>query len=253
MDKLLKPARIIFSLGMLALGVVCFIVKDFIVGRPPAWRVALEINPALAYVSGSLIILAALAIILHRKAALAAVLIALIIFLLSVVRHLVQFNDWLNAYKAMALFGGSLIVACSFFKEDPKITNEFSVSERMIINIIVVGCLFLAVFLCASGYAHFKFAEFVENFIPAYIPFRKFWAYFCGVCLVTGGVGLLIHQTKKWAALFSGVMIFGWFVLLHIPRFLANVNDPSDRMGLCESFTFAGIFFVLAGMHATKE
>jgi hypothetical protein len=48
-------------------------------------------------------------------------------------------------------------------------------------------------------------------------------------------------------------MIFGWFVLLHIPRFLANVNDASDRLGLCESFTFAGILFVLAGMHATKE
>jgi len=50
--------------------------------------------------------------------------------------------------------------------------------------------------------------------------------------------------------LLSGIMLMGWFVLLHIPRFIANTNDVSDRMGLCESFSFAGIFFVLAGILA---
>jgi hypothetical protein len=48
-------------------------------------------------------------------------------------------------------------------------------------------------------------------------------------------------------------MLGGWFVLLHIPRFLANVNDASDRMGLCESFTFCGIFLVLAGISSKKN
>jgi uncharacterized membrane protein len=253
MDKLLKLARINFALGMLALGVVCFIAKDFIVGRPPAWPAEFEINPALAYVSGSVMILAALAILLNKKAGSAAMLIALFIFLLSVLRHLFNFSDWLNAYKAMALFGGSLIVACSFLKEDSKLTQNFSVSSSARRNIVMIGSLFLAIFFVASGYAHFKFADFVVNFIPAFIPFRTFWAYFCGICLIAGGVGVLIIQTRKWAALLSGIMVMGWFLLLHIPRFLANVNDASDRMGLCESFTFAGIFFVLAGMHANAE
>jgi hypothetical protein len=47
-------------------------------------------------------------------------------------------------------------------------------------------------------------------------------------------------------------MLSGWFFLLHIPRFLANTNDAGDRMGLCESFTFAGIFFALTAVF-TKE
>jgi hypothetical protein len=38
MNTLLKPGRIIFATGLLALGVICFISKDFIVGRPPAWQ-----------------------------------------------------------------------------------------------------------------------------------------------------------------------------------------------------------------------
>jgi hypothetical protein len=50
-----------------------------------------------------------------------------------------------------------------------------------------------------------------------------------------------------------GIMIAGWFLLLHIPRFFANVNDPSDQMGLCESFAFAGIMFVLYGLFKVKK
>jgi hypothetical protein len=56
--------------------------------------------------------------------------------------------------------------------------------------------------------------------------------------LFAGGAGLLIPPTRKWAALLSGI---------------ANTNDVSDRMGLCESFTFIGIFFVLAGMFSGKK
>jgi uncharacterized membrane protein len=249
MNTLLKSGRLIFATGMLALGGICFIAKDFIVGRPPAWPEGLHVNPVLAYVSGGILILAALAIIVNKKAGAAALLIALLIFSLAILRHAPHFmNDWLNGYKAMALFGGSLIVACSFFKEDSKITAGISMSGQSIKNTVLLGCVTLAGFFISAGYAHFKFADFVNDFIPAYIPFRPFWTYFCGICLVAGGAGLLVPQTRKLAALLSGVMVFGWFLLLHIPRFLANTNDASDRMGLCESFTFAGIFFVLAGM-----
>jgi hypothetical protein len=75
-----------------------------------------------------------------------------------------------------------------------------------------------------------------------------FWTYFCGVCLIAGGIGILLRPTIHLASLLLGIMIFGWFLLLHIPRFIANMNDPSDRMGLCESFAFAGVFFTLAAI-----
>jgi uncharacterized membrane protein YphA (DoxX/SURF4 family) len=103
------------------------------------------------------------------------------------------------------------------------------------------------------GYAHFKFAEFVENLIPDYIPFHLFWTCFAGICLLAGGIGLLIPTTRKLAALLSGILVLGWFLLLHILRFLANTNDVSDRMGVCESFIFVGIFFVLAGMYSRED
>jgi uncharacterized membrane protein len=249
MNKLITPGRIIFSIGMIALGCICFISKDFIVGRPPAWPTSFEVNPALAYISGTILVLAAIAVLIKKKGAYAALLIAALIFLLSILRHLTHFmSDWLNTYKAMALCGGTLIIAASFFREDV-VSLRGNNTKRKLINVLIsAGCILIAAFFIAGGYAHFKFAEFVKDFIPAYIPFRAFWTYFCGICLVAGGLGLIIPPTRRLAALLSGIMIGGWFILLHIPRFLANTKDASDRMGLCESFAFTGILFVLAGM-----
>jgi uncharacterized membrane protein len=104
-------------------------------------------------------------------------------------------------------------------------------------------------FFIISGFAHFKFDDFIINgFIPTYIPFHPFWTYFCGVALMAGGLGLLVKQTRSWAAALTGLMILLWFFLLHIPRASYAPHDYSEWMGVCESFTFSGILFTLAGL-----
>jgi uncharacterized membrane protein len=247
MGKLLTIGRLMFVIGMVALGFLGLVYKDFIIGRPPAWQEGLSLNPALGYITSGLVMLGGVAILFKKKPGLVTLGIAFLILLLSVSRHMPQFmNDWLNAYKAMALAGGALIVACSFFREWRFDVPGFTTEKMTIDAFSFLGCLLLALFFIAAGYAHFKFDDFVKNFIPNYIPFRSFFTYFCGICLFAGGVGILIPQTRTLAAVLSGCMIAGWFLLLHIPRFITNPNDASDRMGLCESLTFAGIFFVLA-------
>jgi uncharacterized membrane protein YphA (DoxX/SURF4 family) len=195
------------------------------------------------------LILAAAAIVLKKKADTAALLIAALIFLLSVLRHLPVFmNDWANGFKCLALMGGSMIVACSFFQVEGNNATLLRFNERFRTRLVTVGCILLGVFFLACGYAHFKYVDFVNSLIPSFIPFHTFWTYFCGICLLAGGVGLLIPQTIKWTALLSGIMVLGWFLLLHVPRFLADPGNQSDQMGVFESFTFVGVFFVLAGM-----
>jgi uncharacterized membrane protein len=253
MDKLVKSGRLIYATGIASLGILCIISKDFIVGRPPAWPADFVFNPVLAYVTGTILVLAAVAIILKKRAGLAALVIATLIFFLSVLRHLPHFmEDWGNSYKSMALVGGTLIISASFFREEANGSSGKAFSERAMKNFVFIGCIFIAAFFIACGYSHFKFDDFVKTYIPDYIPFRAFWTYFCAICLFAGAAGLIIPQTRRLAALLSGIMIGGWFLFLHIPRFIANTNDPSDRMGLFESFTFVGILFVLAGMLRDK-
>jgi uncharacterized membrane protein len=241
MHTLTRIGRVVFATGIIALGFLSVIVKDFIIGRPPAGTTGFN-NPAWVYFSATVVIIAALLILLQKKIRSAAFCIALLILIFSVSRHAIAgFADWLNTYKALALVGGALIVGSSFSTQPSKDIY------------IWAGRILLAVFFIAGGYAHFKFAGFVESFIPDYIPFRNFWAYFCGICLFAGGVGILVPQTVKWAALLSGIMVAGWFLLLHIPRFAANTHDASDRLGLLESFTFAGICFALAGIFSRRK
>src|SRR5438876_2441843 len=106
MDKLIKPGRSIFAIGIMALGILCIISKDFIVGRPPAstWAAGIPGKLAWAYISGSLFVIAGLAILFNKKAGLASLVVAVMILVFSfVLRHLYEMTDWLNAYKALAL------------------------------------------------------------------------------------------------------------------------------------------------------
>ena len=257
MYNLVKPGRIFFAIGIIALGILSIVAGDFITGRPPGWPAAIPGKLIWAIISGTVFVIAGIAIILHKKAGPASLVIGLIIFIYSFLfRHLPAMftNDWegilwsLNAYKTLALSGGAFIVAASFFKKEGSPINRFISNEKLVFT----GIIFLSFFLIIAGCSHFKFAQFVIDFIPAYIPFHAFWTYFCAIALLAGGVGILIKQTRKLAATLSGLMIFGWFILLHIPRFINAPGDPSDRMGLCESLAISGILFVLAGM-SSKE
>jgi uncharacterized membrane protein len=232
-NRLLFLGRALYALALIGLGALCFLGKDFIIGRPPPWPPSFTAAPVLGYVTGAMIVLSSLAIFLRRSGYAAGLVNAALIFFLSVARHLPHFmDDWLNSYKSMALAGGSLIIAASF-------------SDRGSKGFLVLGKVGLSAFFIACGYAHFKFHDFVRDFVPAYIPFHSFFATFTGLCLIAGGVGIWIPAVKKWAALLSGIMVAAWFVLLHIPRFLTDPKNVSDQMGLAESLAIAGIFFVL--------
>jgi uncharacterized membrane protein len=228
--------------------------NDFIVGRPPAWPAGFGGKETLSLVLNVLLVAGCVAIIFQRQGAFAAFLAAAIIFtfsfLIRYIHAIVKADPkeilWnINAYKTLALIGGSLIAGVYFLRiNSPRSGKIF----------LVIGTIFLSMFFIISGFAHFKFDDFIiDSFMPSYIPFHPFWTYFCGIALIAGGIGIQIYPLRKIAALLAGIMIAGWFLLLHIPRFFANVNDPSDQMGLCESFAFAGIMFVLYGLFKVKK
>jgi hypothetical protein len=115
--NLLKTGRSIFAIGMTALGFFCFVFRDFIVGRPPLWQQHMNDNIAFGAICGTVVILISLAILISRQGGIAALILAAMILVLSVFRHLPVFmNDWVNAYKAFALLGGALIVGGSFLR-----------------------------------------------------------------------------------------------------------------------------------------
>lgn len=246
-DHLLKSGRIIFAIGMMGLGVYCLIFQNFVVARPPGWKVPVSL--LVAYTSGSLLVLSSVAILFNKKVGIAARVMGAVILVFSVFKNFPDFSlDAVRAYKALAYFGAALIVFASSLPEDAGIKNRLLSDKNFARWVFISGCVLLAAFFIVGGRAHFKWADGVQYLIPEYIPWRLFWTYFAGVCLFAGGIGLLLPPTRRLAAILSGVMIMGWVLLLHLPRLIYNPTDPDIRLEIFEATAFSGIFFFVAGM-----
>ena len=92
------------------------------------------------------------------------------------------------------------------------------------------------------------FADFVKTLVPAWIPGSLFWTYFAGIALLLAGVGLIIKKTVRLAALLSGIMIFTWMIILHIPRAIASLQEIGEWLGCVETMAFSGSLFVLSAL-----
>ena len=112
-------------------------------------------------------------------------------------------------------------------------------------NYITLGRICLGTFLLITGVQHFIVTEFVASLIPEWFPGNAiWWTRFAGVALLAGGAGLLVPATAALAGLLSGLMVFSWFWIVHIPRTFASV---SDGLAVFEALAVSGIALVIAG------
>jgi uncharacterized membrane protein len=143
---------------------------------------------------------------------------------------------WTNPAKVLALAGGALMLAAV-----PR-GAELSRAGRL----SFLGPWLLGVFLVICGVQHFVYAGFVDTLVPPWLPpGQRFWTYFAGLALVAGGVGLVVPRTARWAALASGVMIFLWVPLVHIPRSL-EFKSAFELAGVLEALALSGVAFLAA-------
>lgn len=240
--------RLCFALALIAFGAQQFIYGDFVPGRAPAWPEGVPGGFVWACVSGVLFVAAGVAILVDRKVWLAGVTVGTMIFLWALLRHIpavVADSDigaaWTMAGKALAFFGGAFAVAAS---------DEDVVDGAWREWFVYLGRFCLGAFLALGGIQHFLFPEFVATLVPGWIPGHLFWTYFAAVALVAGGVGLMLPKVARLAAALSGLMVFLWFLILHIPRAVtaADAQRRNEWTAVFESLAVAGIAFLLAGL-----
>ena len=115
--------------------------------------------------------------------------------------------QWTSALKTLALSGGAWLVAA---------TATSSVRVRLLMA--GAGRIFFAAFLVLCAIQHFIWASAVAGLVPAWISHRLFWTYVAGTALAAGAVGILIPKTRRLAGGLTGIMIFSWVFLVHLPR-----------------------------------
>jgi uncharacterized membrane protein len=239
LDTLARLGRVFFGISLIAFGVQQFLWGDFVAGRarvfPATWSGRVE----WAWVSGLVLILCGAAIVAGRWLRAGGLTVAVMIFTWAVVRNIplaladrIYGGAWTNLGKGLALTGGGLAVA--------------GLPRRW----LHVARVLLGAFLISSGIQHFLFVPFVMTLVPAWVGAARFWTCFAGVALIAGGLGLIVPWTARLAGSLSGLMIFLWFVMLHVPRALAAADAASRRnewTAVFEALAMSGIALVLAG------
>lgn len=240
--------RSFFAIGLIALGIEHFFFGDFITGRAPAWPESLPGRLVWAWLSGITFIVSGGAILLGKRARAAALLTAVLIASWALLRHIPILaaesflsGAWTRAGKALTFTGGAMAIAATFPRMRAPLLNFMNLRSEL----IVVGRGALGLFLVIAGIQHFLFTKFVVSLIPTWFPGNAvFWTYFAAVALISGGIGLFIPRTARLAALLSGLMVFSWFWIVHIPRSLDGV---SDSIAVFEALAVSGIALALSG------
>ena len=137
--------------------------------------------------------------------------------------------------------------------------NESNQKESSLISllekIIPFGGVFMCITMISFGIDHLLYTEGVSTLVPVWIPGRMFWTYFAGVALIGSGITIILRIQLKLSALLLALMILIWFLILHIPRAVA---DPYSLQGnevssVFEAFGFSGIAYLIAYGYHTKR
>jgi len=234
MDVLLRAGRFCLGAAVAASGLMQVINVAFVrlVPALPGW---LPAQSLWAVATGAALVLIGAAILTGYRSRLAAVGLAgllLIVFGFRTPELAANSGALANPAKILAMVGGALLLGGRGEKR------------------AWIASVFLGLFFLICGWAHFQYSGFVDNMVPAWIPpNQRFWTYFSAVALLAGGVGVMFPQTRRLAAILSGVMIFMWVLVLHIPLAL-KMRNAFELAGVFEALALTGVCWLVAARPA---
>lgn len=253
MKNLIALGQSFIAIAMIAFGVQHLLYRDFVTRVVPKLPLSPPGRPFLACLVGAFLVVTGAAILVRKAARWAALLLgALLLVSFALLQLPLLIGNphngglWTSAGKTLALSGSSLLVAGSLparlISSRGWLVSVVKAWERF----IPLGRIFLGAFLLLGGIQHFLYAGFVATLVPAWIPGHLFWTYFAGVALIAGGVGMIIPMTTRLAASLSGLMVFLWVILLHIPRAVADLHNSNETTAVFEALAISGAAILVA-------
>jgi uncharacterized membrane protein YphA (DoxX/SURF4 family) len=102
--------------------------------------------------------------------------------------------------------------------------------------------------MISFGLSHFYYTGTVADLVPGWIPAHLFWTYFAAIALIGSGIAIIIRFRVFLISNLLGLMIFIWFIILHIPRALVAplANNGNEVTSAFSALAFSGIALVIA-------
>ena len=235
MRNLSYTGRIFYGIAIAVLGFLTLFYRDFpYMLIPPHEGLVIA-----AYISGIFLVLAGGWIVFGKKIMPVSILLGgvlLAVFccyfipyqMMDPARYM-HFGKWENSAKELALASGAFVIAGLFLR-----------------RLMPLGVVLYSLTIISFGIDHFLFAHEASDYIPSWVPSHLFWMYFTGSALLASGIAIMVNIRRGLAAILLGSMIFIWFIILHIPRVIADPSGGEVASAML-ALAYCGIAFVIAG------
>lgn len=261
--KLLYSGRLLFSICVIGLGVYQIIYNNLRAVLDPGWPVHIPGRKIWVFIVGIVLIADGMAILLRKATRHAGLMLGVLFLLIVIAWHLPYmifihpYNHhiavWADLNKMLTLSGGAFIVAglsSQFSSKGDNEAGKIKTSRRL----ITLGAIFFSLMLITFGIDHLKYVKFISPMVPSRIGNNFFWTYMTGIALIGGGIAVLFRKKFKMFIVLTGIMIFIWFIVIHIPRAIADpyVMNGNEIASALQALGFTGIAFMLGG-NETKQ
>jgi uncharacterized membrane protein len=249
-----QPSLSLFAIGMVGLGILALIYGDFaLVWQPVApWVPG---RTALAYGSGVLMLLCGAGMVFRDTAASAVRILFpyLIVWALLKVPALIVAPQiegvWLGFGELAVLLAGGWILFARLSALREGSALAFATGDR---GIRIARYLF-AIWVIPIGLSHFIYVKETINLIPAWMPFRTFWAYLTGAGHIAAGLGVLFSVVPRLAAAAEAAMLSIITILVWIPALLAAPRARMPWTAFFISWAITAAVWVVAQDIAASE
>jgi hypothetical protein len=248
MDGLIRFGRLVFAVAMMCFGFLYLIYASGI-GRPvpgPPWSAG---SHALAWLVGVGFIAVGLCIVFRWQGQAAATLLGVVlmlraffVYLFGLLGHLHDVFRWTSGFELLALGGAAFVLAGSLPVDE---RNPVSWTGG-IRKFFEVGRYLFALALVIFGVQHLMYAGFLAGEVPAWIPWKLFWAYFVGVAFFAAALSIVTGKKINVAATLLGTMFLLWVIILHMPRVAAAPGNGTEWTSEFVALAFGGASFLMA-------
>jgi hypothetical protein len=121
------------------------------------------------------------------------------------------------------------------------------VAARGLDKIVALTNLCFAIPLAVFGAEHLSGARLIMQTVPAYMPWRLFWAYFVGFALLAASLSIATGIALRWSGLLFGIMMFLFVAMIHFPAALADPHNRFPWTIVFREMSFGSAGWVLAG------
>ena len=214
---------------------------NFVATLVPAWMPG---RLFWAYFVGVAFVAAAIGAVVPTMTRPAGILLGILFFLFVVTLHIPRIavhspdgNEWTSGFVALAMCGGTWILASATSLEG---------EHETAVPFLRLGRYFFALAIVAFGIQHFVNQRLTIRVGPPWFPGRPLWAYFTGSALIVTGAAIFLGQKSRLAATLLGTILFLFFLFVHIPRILVNLHDPGPWTSGFEILAMCGGALALA-------